>query len=144
MILGFNEKSGYVPGEPPVWNLLRSLFSTTMEVEEKLKILEGYGVPVTADVEEEVDDMCNLGQGVFEDGLQRGRMQGRQEGRVEGRVEGRKEGRAEGRQLGETETVRKTGLLKEAMTKAGRIQEFMNALGSLKALNRLYAEFGIE
>ena len=103
-----------------------------MEVEEKLKILEGYGVPVTADVEEEVDDMCNLGQGVFEDGLQRGRMQGRQEGRMEGR------------QLGETETVRKTGLLKEAMTKAGRIQEFMNALGSLKALNRLYAEFGIE
>ncbi|WP_297566053.1 hypothetical protein [uncultured Faecalibaculum sp.] len=119
MILGFNERSGYQEGEKPTWNLLRSLFSTTMKVEEKLEILERYDVPVIEDVEEEVLDMCNLGRGVYENGQKSGIL------------------------LGEDKLTYRMGRLKEAMIKAGRQQEFLDAVGNMKAMDRLFAEFGI-
>lgn len=39
--------------------------------------------------------MCNLSQGVLEDGIRIGRAEGHAKGRAEGRAEGRSEGRAE-------------------------------------------------
>ena len=47
--------------------------------------------------------MCNLSQGLIEEGRVEGRKEGRVEGRKEGRVEGRKEGRKEGRIEGREE-----------------------------------------
>ena len=41
--------------------------------------------------------MCNLGEGIYEDGLMKGRQVGWEEGRKEGRAEGRAEGRTEGK-----------------------------------------------
>ena len=39
--------------------------------------------------------MCNLGEGLYEDGKMEGRMEGRAEGRKEGRKEGRMESQLE-------------------------------------------------
>ncbi|WP_300971051.1 hypothetical protein [Faecalibaculum rodentium] len=49
-----------------------------MKMEELLEILEQYQVPVTADVEEEVLTMCNLGEGVYEKGMKAGRLRARE------------------------------------------------------------------
>ena len=47
---------------------------------------------MTPEVEKGVNDMCNLGEGIYENGLSAGIA----EGTVKGRIEGRKEGREEG------------------------------------------------
>ncbi|WP_294731188.1 hypothetical protein [uncultured Faecalibaculum sp.] len=127
VILGFNEESKSEPGEEPVWNLLRGLFSTTMSVVDRLGILEDYGIPTVQDVEEEVLDMCNLGQGVYEKGERYGRREGRREGLIEGR----------------TETEQQISQLKQMMVKADRTEEFLAALDNPQVLYRLYREFGI-
>ena len=47
--------------------------------------------------------MCNLGEGIYEDGLMKGKQEGWEKGRKEGREEGREEGRKEGKEEGRTE-----------------------------------------
>nr|AMK53395.1 hypothetical protein AALO17_02610 [Faecalibaculum rodentium] len=49
-----------------------------MKMEELPEILEQYQVPVTADVEEEVLTMCNLGESVYEKGMKAGRLRARE------------------------------------------------------------------
>lgn len=39
--------------------------------------------------------MCNLGEGIYEDGLMKGKQEGWEKGRKEGREEGRREGKLE-------------------------------------------------
>ena len=41
--------------------------------------------------------MCNLGEGIYEDGLMKGKQEGWEKGREEGRKEGKEEGRREGK-----------------------------------------------
>ena len=72
--------------------LLGALFAEGLTAGERLNIIkEEYDIPIEQTIEQEVDVMCNLSQGIKEAGI----SEGREEGRVEGRVEGRSEGRAE-------------------------------------------------
>ena len=68
--------------------LLGALFTEGLTAGERLNIIkEEYDIPIEQTIEQEVDVMCNLSQGIKEAGIA--------EGREEGRVEGRSEGRAE-------------------------------------------------
>ena len=68
--------------------LLGALFAEGLTAGERLNIIkEEYDIPIEQTIEQEVDVMCNLSQGIKEAGIA--------EGREEGRVEGRSEGRAE-------------------------------------------------
>ncbi len=68
--------------------LLGALFADGLTAGERLNIIkEEYDIPIEQTIEQEVDIMCNLSQGIKEAGIA--------EGREEGRVEGRSEGRAE-------------------------------------------------
>lgn len=70
------------------------LLSSSRATTEKKKILvEEFGVAMSDELEREVLIMCNLSQGVKDEG--------REEGRIEGRKEGRREGRKEGICIGE-------------------------------------------
>ena len=51
---------------------------------------------MTAELESEVQRMCNLSTAIENQGIKKGRAEGRVEGRAEGRAEGRVEGRVEG------------------------------------------------
>ena len=76
--------------------LLGALFAEGLTAGERLNIIkEEYDIPIEQTIEQEVDVMCNLSQGIKEAGIAEGREEGRVEGREEGRVEGRSEGRAE-------------------------------------------------
>ena len=46
------------------------MLSSSLEAEEKLDIIEKeYDIPIEDDIREEVEEMCNLSQGIKEDGI---------------------------------------------------------------------------
>ena len=72
--------------------LLGALFAQGLTAGQRLNIIkEEYDIPIEQTIEQEVDVMCNLSQGIKEAGIAEGREEGREEGRVEGRSEGRAE-----------------------------------------------------
>ncbi len=65
-------KNGREKGEGII-GLLNTLLATDMKVEEKGKILsENYGIVVDDSLGEEMEHMCNLGEGIREDALEEG------------------------------------------------------------------------
>lgn len=72
----------------PITELLSVLFSPTMPIAMKKRILSGdYGIAMTKKFEREVLRMCNLSYAVMEEGRIQGRKQGRKQGREEGQLE---------------------------------------------------------
>ena len=74
-------------GKMEEWNdnnlikFLGVLFQNELSAREKKDILErDFNIPMTETFESEVDDMCNLSQGVAEEAMQKGIEKGRQEG----------------------------------------------------------------
>ena len=66
--------------EKGLTHLLNTLFSAEMPVEEKKRILsEDYGIAMTREKEEDMGDMCNLADGIWENGYEKGLERGRQE-----------------------------------------------------------------
>ena len=62
--------------ESEILRLLEVLFSTEKELKEKEKILENeYGITMTYEEKEEVEEMCNLSEYVWEKGLTYGELQ---------------------------------------------------------------------
>jgi predicted transposase YdaD len=65
--------------------LLSALFSNTIKTDDKLEIMKTeYGIPVTRKMEEEVNYMCNLGQGIYERGEASGEARGVKIGEARG------------------------------------------------------------
>ena len=64
--------------------LLSALLSSNLEVEEKLDIIEKeYDILVEDDIREEVEEMCNLSQGIIEKAFEGGYTEGKQNGYAE-------------------------------------------------------------
>lgn len=64
--------------------LLSALLSSNLEVEEKLDIIEKeYDIPIEDDIREEVEEMCNLSQGIKEKAFEGGYAEGKQNGYAE-------------------------------------------------------------
>jgi len=60
--------------------LLSTMFSVELTSNERLNILENeYGIDVKPDFRKELDTMCNLSQGVYERGLEKGVERGKLE-----------------------------------------------------------------
>ena len=83
-------------GKMEEWNdnnlikFLGVLFQNELSAREKKDILErAFNIPMTETFESEVDDMCNLSQGVAEEAMQKGIEKGRQEGIQKGIEQGR-------------------------------------------------------
>lgn len=74
--------------------MLFILFIAKLKAEDKkAKLKEKYDIIMTQEIESEVDYMCNLSQGIREEGL----AEGLTKGRIEGRAEGLEKGVAKGR-----------------------------------------------
>ncbi len=90
-------------GKMEEWNdnnlikFLGVLLQNELSAREKKDILErDFNIPMTETFESEVDDMCNLSQGVAEEAMQKGIEKGRQEGIQKGIEQGRQEGMQKG------------------------------------------------
>ena len=69
--------------------LLGALLSGKLTVDEKLNIIENeYEINIENNLRRDVSDMCNLSQGLVEEGIAEGIAKGIVEGRAEGRAEG--------------------------------------------------------
>ena len=85
-------------------NLLDLMFKSSKTASEKITTLHNdFGIDLTQEGEGDLEVMCNLGEGIYEDGLMKGKQEGWEKGRKEGRKEGREEGREEGRKEGKEE-----------------------------------------
>ena len=79
-------------------NLLDLMFKSSKNASEKITTLHNdFGIDLTQEGEGDLEVMCNLGEGIYEDGLMKGKQEGWEKGRKEGRKGGRKEGRREGK-----------------------------------------------
>ncbi len=75
--------------------LLGALLSRELTIDEKLDIIGSeYDIPLEENFRRDVSTMCNLSQGVKEEGIAIGRKEGLEEGRKEGHREGYAEGEA--------------------------------------------------
>ena len=141
-------------GKMEEWNdnnlikFLGVLFQNELSAREKKDILErDFNIPMTETFESEVDDMCNLSQGVAEEAMQKGIEKGRQEGIQKGIEQGRQEGMQKGMaqgieqgiQQGRTHALAELvndGVLtiEKATEKAGMsVEEFRNAMKNANA-----------
>ena len=58
--------------------MLSTLLSSEMSVSKKKENLETkYGLPMTVLMERECNDMCNLSQGIYEEGIEKGIEKGK-------------------------------------------------------------------
>ena len=79
-------------------NLLDLMFKSSKDAGEKITTLHNdFGIDLTQEGEGDLAVMCNLGEGIYEDGLMKGKQEGWEKGRKEGRKEGKEEGRTEGK-----------------------------------------------
>ena len=77
-------------------NLLDLMFKSSKNASEKITTLHNdFGIDLTQEGEGNLAVMCNLGEGIYEDGLMKGKQEGWEKGRKEGREEGRTEGKLE-------------------------------------------------
>ena len=77
-------------------DLLTTTLSPKVSSDDKIKTLgNDYGIPVTNEISERVNSMCNISAGFFKDGVTEGFFKGKDEGIAEGRVKGKAEGKAE-------------------------------------------------
>ena len=68
---------------------LNTLFSPSVLPDEKKNVLsKKYNIATTAELESEVQRMCNLSTAIENQGIKKGLAEGLAEGRAEGRVEG--------------------------------------------------------
>lgn len=68
--------------------LLSALLSSKMEAPEKLKILETeYNIPAETGIRKDVNVMCNLSEGVWEEAMERGLAEGMEKGIEKGLTE---------------------------------------------------------
>lgn len=69
--------------------LLGALFSTCLSAEEKKNILsEEFKIPMDTDMERRINFMCNLGEGIAEDAMERGWKKGLEKGIEQGIEQG--------------------------------------------------------
>ena len=120
--------------------LLGALLSMELNVEEKLNIIEKeYEMPVEARMREEVNSMCNLGEGIREKALAEGTAKGLAEGTARGLREGTAKGLLKGRNEEKSDLIlkmyRKKYPLQEIAELVGKsIEEVQEVIESQKPL----------
>ena len=83
--------------EYSLMEMLYILFKANLSPQDKkYQLKENYGIMMSREIDKEVEDMCNLSQGILNEGRNKGLIEGRAEGLVEGRAEGLVEGQIEG------------------------------------------------
>ena len=89
-----------LPGQEENYELHRflgTIFSQKLAVEEKLHIMKTeYDISEEEDFRKDVNEMCNLGEGIMEEGIAIGMEKGIAIGETKGREVGLVQGREEG------------------------------------------------
>ncbi|MCI8284034.1 MAG: hypothetical protein HFE90_02010 [Firmicutes bacterium] len=94
VLIGLSNKLPEYEDKYELHRLLGALFSIDLSVEEKLSIInEEFDIPGKDGIRKEVEQMCNLSQGIKERGITEGILQGIEKGIVQGITEGIEKGK---------------------------------------------------
>ena len=116
-------------------NLLDLMFKSSKNASEKITTLHNdFGIDLTQEGEGDLAVMCNLGEGIYEDGLMKGKQEGWEKGRKEGRKEGKEEGRTEGKLEFALELL-KDGMFLEKVAKYSKLS--LSMIQELAKQNKL-------
>ena len=97
------------PVDHRILRLMNVLLSERADAQSKQKVMEEeFHIAMTKELESEVSEMCNLGYGIYENGMKEGRAEGFEEGREEGIGKGI---------IGSVEILRKVGFDETAIIK---------------------------
>ena len=97
IVIGLGEK---LPIEPNLHRFLGVLFSNVMKVNEKKVLEEEFHIPMTEELQEGVEKMCNLSEAIEERGIERGMEAGIQRGMEAGIQRGMEAGIERGIEAG--------------------------------------------
>ena len=64
--------------------ILSTLFTDRLKAKEKIRKLKDFGVPVNREYRKEIDHMCNLSEGVHQNGVREGEKRGEEKGEKKG------------------------------------------------------------
>ncbi len=124
VVIGLSNELPEHNEEYELHRLLGALLSMELNVEEKLNIIEKeYEMPVEARMREEVNSMCNLGEGIREKALAEGTAKGLREGTAKGLAEGTAKGLLKGR------NEEKSSLILKMYRKKYPLQEIAELVG---------------
>ena len=132
VVIGLSNELPEHKEEYELHRLLGALLSMELNVEEKLNIIEKeYEMPVEARMREEVNSMCNLGEGIREKALAEGTAKGLAEGTARGLREGTAKGLAEGTAKGllKGRNEEKSSLILKMYRKKYPLQEIAELVG---------------
>ena len=133
VIMGLSSKASRRANK--VLQLLSTIFLQPGNAQFKKRFLqEHFGIEMTTSLEEEVDTMCNLSEGIEERGIEKGIKQGMEQGMEKGMEKGIEKGMAESRMETAVELMKE----KFPMEKISRITRLsMEKLQELGKMNGL-------
>lgn len=84
VVIGLPKQLADITNELRLHRLLGTLFSSSLSYSAKKEILETeYNIPMDEEFERSVSEMCNLGEGIYEQGEEIGITKGKIEGKIE-------------------------------------------------------------
>ena len=87
--------SGEISSDNSLIELLSSIFSSKLKLADKRRILEEkFNIPMTTDIDEEVEAMCNLSEDIYDKGIEQGIEKGIEQGIEKGIEQGIAKGAA--------------------------------------------------
>ena len=126
----------------PVIKMLGNLFSRQKTVDERKKILENeFGIRMTKEDTGRMDEMCNMGQALLDEGIEIGEAKGIKIGEAKGIKIGEAKGKAEGKAEGKIEGIKiaRLGSVKNARKELGCTWE--RAMAVVGIPENEYAEY---
>ncbi|WP_304963944.1 hypothetical protein [uncultured Dubosiella sp.] len=121
-----------------IFKMLHTLLSNKVEEPKKRQVLEEeYDIQMSEKMEKEVSTMCNLSQGILEQGIQQGVQRGFQQGEEKGLQRGIHRGRQEQRIKDERQNIKRMKkLLAAGIDKATIANVFDCSVAELEALSK--------
>ncbi|MCD8110491.1 MAG: hypothetical protein LUE14_10410 [Clostridiales bacterium] len=123
-----------------ILKLLQVLLSYRIGRDEKCRILqEEFEISMTQEIDEEVDHMCNLSEGLWKTAMEKGWAEGMEKGWTEGVEKGMEKGMEKGTVIG----ARQVNDLNVKLVESGRMNDMIRAAADRDYQQLLFAEFGI-
>src|SRR5699024_8156343 len=105
------------PVDNQILRLMNVLLSARTDVEEKQKVMqEEFHIAMTMELESEVSELCNLSQGIYNEGVHEGMDKGLKEGMDKGLKEGMDKGLNQGIE-GAVDLLREAGMEDDVILK---------------------------
>ncbi len=113
-------------------DMVGTLLSRSIAADKKKDILESrYGIPMVTEVERRNLDMCNLGEGIYRDGMKQGMENGMRQGMEQGMKQGMEKG---------TDHV---NVLNTRLAEDGRTADIIRAAKEPEYQKQLFTEYGL-